>query len=70
MHFTELFDPPEIEDMVNNEIGQPQIKSTAEWFPYPSKHWLNISSFSVKKLVKNARYFSHFFSLKMQVKTL
>jgi hypothetical protein len=37
MHFTELFDPPEIEDMVNNEMGQPQIKSTAEWFPYPSK---------------------------------
>ncbi|KAJ6540055.1 hypothetical protein DFH09DRAFT_929830, partial [Mycena vulgaris] len=25
-------------------------------------HWLNISSFSVKKLVKNVHYFSHFFT--------
>jgi hypothetical protein len=25
------------------------------------EHWLNISSFSVKKLVKNGHYFSHFF---------
>jgi hypothetical protein len=33
-------------------------------------HWLNISSFSVKKLVKNDHYFSHFFSLKKQVKNL
>jgi hypothetical protein len=33
-------------------------------------HWLNISSFSVKKLVKNVHYFSHFLSLKKQVKNL
>jgi hypothetical protein len=33
-------------------------------------HWLSISSFSVKELVKNIHYFLHFFSLKKQVKNL
>jgi hypothetical protein len=34
------------------------------------KHWMNVSSFSVKKLVKNVHYFSHFFSPKTSMKNL
>ncbi|KAJ7347988.1 hypothetical protein DFH08DRAFT_808760 [Mycena albidolilacea] len=34
----QLRDPPTIEDMVDIEIeGQSRVKSTAEWYPYPTK---------------------------------
>ncbi|KAJ6583121.1 hypothetical protein DFH09DRAFT_1245943 [Mycena vulgaris] len=35
--FAELFDAPGIDDLVNDEMEQPQRKNSTEWDPYPSK---------------------------------
>jgi hypothetical protein len=34
----ELNDPPTVEDLVDVEMnGQTRVKTTAEWYPYPTK---------------------------------